>query len=118
MQIPDPDSSIAEELAMTDDEAAPIARVLARITLSNPTSAKIVTPFVENEDLIDAGFAVWEYNKRTTELLSQYSRTITQEVPRRGSIRQDSSGPSESDGGSDPDPREFDYSAERDYRAI
>src|SRR4029077_2338493 len=99
LAVPDPEGKIAEELSLTDDEAAPIARVLARVTMSNERTAKIVKPIVENEDVIDAAFAFWEWNKRVDDRLSMYRRSIVQtEVRTDGALRPDEVDTSQGDG--------------------
>jgi hypothetical protein len=118
MGIPDPEGNLAEELSMLPEEAEPIAKVIARFTTSNATTAKIVKPLVENEDLVDAGFAIWEYNKRQSEILSQYQRTTVQEVPaNNGTPRQARGSESESDGGGDGGVPEFAWDPDRQYLA-
>lgn len=70
--IPDLTGQLSEELAFTDEEAADIARPVGRFMMSNSTTARIVGPIVENDDLVDAAFAVWEWQKRVNATLAQY----------------------------------------------
>lgn len=123
--IPDAGGELADELAMDADEAAPIARVLARLTLSNATAAKAIKPFVDNEDFIDAGFALYEYNKRINLRLNEFSRHVVTEVPANVPVRQNPRGQGPSDGrgmgeGSEGDEpiADFDYSDQRGYGAV
>jgi hypothetical protein len=55
---------------MSDDEADAIASPIARWSMRSKTGAKVLGPIVDNEDLIDAGVAIWEYNRRTSQILS------------------------------------------------
>jgi hypothetical protein len=73
MQIPDPTGNYADELAMNENESFAIGKTLARVTLSNSGTARIIAPLVENEDLIDTAIALWDYHQRTTKLLDQLS---------------------------------------------
>src|ERR1035437_3659534 len=50
LHIPDPTGELSEQLAMTDDEAAAVAKPIARFAVSNSTTAKIIGPIVENDD--------------------------------------------------------------------
>ena len=119
MGIPDANGQLSEELSMTDAEAAPIARTIARLSLSNSTTARIVAPIVENDDLIDTAFALWEWNKRTDAALAQY-RKGTPAPPRRlrnEPTGQDAQGPAES-GADGPGLMDSGWSAERDFRSV
>lgn len=62
---------LEDELTMTDDEADAIAAPIARWSMKSKTGAKVLAPIVENEDLIDAAVAVWEYNRRTSQIVKQ-----------------------------------------------
>ncbi|MGH7239171.1 MAG: hypothetical protein ACREHG_03785 [Candidatus Saccharimonadales bacterium] len=75
-ELPDPGGKLAEELAMTDAEALPIARVIGRMASSNTHVAKAIGPLVDNDDLIDAAFAMWDYTRRTHEVLDRYTQNI------------------------------------------
>lgn len=61
---------LEDELTMSDDEADAIASPIARWSMRSKTGAKVLGPIVDNEDLIDAGVAIWEYNRRTSQILS------------------------------------------------
>jgi hypothetical protein len=82
--IPDVDGSLAETLAFTDEEAADIARPLGRLSMSNSASARVVAPIVENDDLIDAGFAIWEWRKRVDKELARYKGNMIADNQRGG----------------------------------
>lgn len=69
LKVPDPDGSLAEELAMTDEEAYDIAKPLARFTTSSATGTRIVGPLVQNEDIVGAFFTLYLYNKRVNDVL-------------------------------------------------
>lgn len=70
------DEHIEEQLTMTDEEADAIAAPISRWSMKSKTGAKILGPIVENEDLIDAGVALWEYNRRTSQLLKELKGAI------------------------------------------
>lgn len=81
--------AIEDALTLTDDEAEAIARPLARWSSNSTIGAKVINPIVENEDLIDAGIALWEYNRRVTKLMRELAptnvnRNPAQEVGSRG----------------------------------
>ena len=82
--IPDSNGDLAESLAMTDDEALPIARVLGRLIATNESAAKVVAPLVENEDLLDAAFAIWEYTRRVNRIIEQMVPTEARVMQERG----------------------------------
>lgn len=75
--IPDASGELAEELAMTDEEASAVAKPIARFAVSNSTTAKIIGPIVENDDIIDALFSLWEWQKRTQAVMAQYVENTT-----------------------------------------
>jgi hypothetical protein len=74
LQIPDPSGALAEELALTEGEAIEIARPISRFTLSTEAGVRVVKPLVDNEDVIGALFALYEYNRRTTQLLERFAK--------------------------------------------
>lgn len=116
--IPDVDGQLAETLAFTDEEAADIARPLGRLAMSNGSSAKVVAPIVENDDLIDAGFAIWEWRKRVESELARYRGNMIADNQRGGSnvdAGQDAQGVSD---GAGYDPLAHGYDAGRDARVI
>src|SRR6185312_12979157 len=57
--------------AMTDEEAYEVAKPLARFGNSTPTGARIIGPITRNEDIIGAMFALYEYNRRTEQILME-----------------------------------------------
>lgn len=65
------DERTEDELSLTDAEADAIAKPLARWSLRSSVGNKLLTPLVENEDLIDAGVALWEYQRRMTQTLAR-----------------------------------------------
>ena len=62
---------LEETLTMTDDEADAIATPIARWSMKSTVGAKVLGPIVDNEDLIDAAVAVWEYNRRTSQIVKE-----------------------------------------------
>lgn len=117
--IPDLDGSLAEELAFTDEEAADIARPLGRLSMSNSASAKVVAPIVENDDLIDAGFAIWEWRKRVDQVLAQYKGNMIADNQRgaQPDVIAGQDAERQSDGGG-YDPLAAGYDGGRDARVI
>ena len=65
------DERLEDALSLTDDEAESIAKPLARWGNNSRVGKKVMSPLVENEDLIDAGVALWEYNRRVSKVMSQ-----------------------------------------------
>lgn len=65
----DPDDAIAEELAMTNDEAKSITHPFARFIEPTPLNTKYGRHAVENIDVVDAGFAFWDWYSRTQKFL-------------------------------------------------
>jgi hypothetical protein len=65
---------LEDELTMTDDEADAIASPISRWAVKSKTGEKILKPIVENEDLIDAGVALWEYHRRTSTIVKEIRR--------------------------------------------
>ena|ERR1700722_12198641 len=121
MGIPDADGSLADELSMTNDEAAPISRTLARLTLSNDTTARIIKPIVENEDLIDTAFALWEWNKRTDAALAQYREGTANPPRRQRNVNQRQTGesqPADDGTGTGEGIVDSGWSAESDFRSL
>lgn len=116
--IPDVDGSLAETLAFTDEEAADIARPLGRLSMSNSASAKVVAPIVENDDLIDAGFALWEWRKRVESELARYRGNVIADN-QRGGASVDTGQDAQSTGdGAGWDPLSNGYDGGRDARVI
>lgn len=65
----DPSGDIAEQLAMTDEEAEAISRPIARSFNSTSTGARYGKAIVDNTDLIDAGIGMYEYISRMNRIL-------------------------------------------------
>lgn len=118
--IPDIDGTLAETLAFTDEEAADIARPLGRLSMSTPQSAKVVAPIVENDDLIDAGFALWEWRKRVDATLARYKGHMIADNQRGGAVNNvDAGSDAESlTDGAGWDPLANGYDGGRDNRVI
>lgn len=117
--IPDVSGELAEKLAMTNEEAADIARPIGRLAMSNSTAAKVISPIVENDDLIDALFAIFEWQKRMNETLSQYRPHQIQDNQRQ--VRTDESALTHEvspDVGGGYDPLDGGYDANRDARVV
>lgn len=116
LHIPDPDGELSEQLAMTDEEAAAVAKPIARFAVSNSTTARIIGPIVENDDIIDALFSIWEYQKRTSAVLAQYTEGTT--IParaRRNNVTTGTDEPGEDDSG---EPGIVGYDATHDYSSL
>lgn len=115
-RIPDPQGALSEELALNDEEAAALAKPLARITVSNSKAARIAKPIVENEDLIEAGFALWEWQRRIDNTLNSYNRQRTQEYQPDVTIQPNEAGGNASDGGDGGNG--FPYDSTADFRSV
>jgi hypothetical protein len=72
--VPDYTGDIADSMAMTDDEAEMIGRPLSRIFLRTEGGRKLAPVLVENEDGIDAAFALWDWYRRMVTTMDQYRR--------------------------------------------
>ena len=68
---------LEDDLSLSDEEADAIAKPLARWSLKSKTGSRILKPIVDNEDLIDAGIALWEYNRRTQQILNKLKERNT-----------------------------------------
>ena len=78
----DPTGTLAEELALKDDEAEAMAQPLARWASKSSVGSKVLGPVVENEDLLDAGIALWDYSRRVNRILKaqkQFIRSVSNE---------------------------------------
>ena len=74
--VPDYNGDIADTMALTDDEAEMIGRPLSRIFLRTEGGRKMAPVLVENEDAIDAAFALWDWYRRMTTTMDQYHREM------------------------------------------
>jgi hypothetical protein len=73
-QINDPTGEIAEQLSMTDDEAANVARPLGRAVAGSQLNRRIGRKVLDNSDLLDAGFALYDWYDRVNKTLQGNSR--------------------------------------------
>lgn len=82
--IPDSQGSLAEELAFNDEEAIAIAKPIARWSSSSAVGSRVVAPLVNNQDLIECAFALYEWNRRTDDILRQMTNgELSANRPRR-----------------------------------
>lgn len=111
-RVPDPDGNIAEQMAMTDDEATIVGRVLSRFFASSDVGKRLAPSIVQNEDLIDAAFVTYEWYKRNANIWDELESRgyIGQQAvpPERASMtmegarRNGSTRPVEEDRGEEP----------------
>jgi hypothetical protein len=69
--------ALEDELTMSDDEADAIASPIARWGVKSKVGGQVLGPLVENEDLIDAGVALWEYNRRVSTIVKEIRRQMS-----------------------------------------
>ncbi len=69
----DPDDGIADSLAMTDDEARRVAKPLGRFMAGTKFSKTQGRKVLENSDLLDAAFALYDYTDRVNKTLRTYT---------------------------------------------
>lgn len=62
---------LEEDLAFTDEEADAVAKPIARWAANSQMGAKVLRPLVDNDDLVDAGVAIFEYHRRTSKIWAQ-----------------------------------------------
>lgn len=67
--VNDPDDRIADSLTMTSDEAHSVARPLARVLAGSQLSKNYGRKVIDNSDLLDAGFALYDYFERVNSTL-------------------------------------------------
>lgn len=72
--ISDPNGSAADDLAVTDEEAQALAAPFARIFNQTPIGVKYGNTIVENQDVIGALMAAWEYSVRFKTTMGQYTQ--------------------------------------------
>lgn len=97
--IPDPSGTISDAMALTDDESVMIARPLARLFTSTEQGKKLAPKIVDNRDLIDAAFAMWDWYSRMNATLAQYQATQSVQTPIPVPEREsDNVNPSQSEG--------------------
>jgi hypothetical protein len=84
--ILDQGGGLADHLTFTDQEAAAFAAPIARFTHSNATATRIVGPLVQNNDLVVAAFAAYDYWNRVSAALdvarSNGAGNVRREPPR------------------------------------
>lgn len=76
------DDRLESELALTVEEASAIAAPITRVTAKTAIGSKIIQPLAENEDLLEAGVAMFEYYRRTTKAINSLKQAQTQPVHR------------------------------------
>ena len=74
-QLNDPNDAIADALTMEGDEARRIARPLGRYMAGTSFSKKQGRRILENSDLLDAGFALYDYWDRVNKVLRAHIQT-------------------------------------------
>jgi hypothetical protein len=72
-KVPDPNGEIADSLAFTDDEAVSVGRPVARFFASTEPGRRLAPIIVENSDMLDAGFALFDWHRRTSKLWDEIS---------------------------------------------
>lgn len=75
--VNDPNDNIADILTMEGDEARRVARPLGRFMAGTKFSKTQGRKVLENSDLLDAGFALYDYWDRVNKTLRQYTSTPT-----------------------------------------
>jgi hypothetical protein len=71
----DPNDAIADSLTMESDEAKRIAKPMGRFMAATKFSKTRGRQVLENSDLLDAGFALYDYFDRINKTLRQYATT-------------------------------------------
>jgi hypothetical protein len=71
----DPNDAIADSLTMESDEAKRIAKPMGRFMAGTKFSKTRGRQVLENSDLLDAGFALYDYFDRINKTLRQYATT-------------------------------------------
>lgn len=84
-RIPDPNGDIAERIAFSDEESVAIARPLARVINTTDTGIRYGKTLVDNSDLVDATFAMWQWYKRMNETLDAVSQGRAMPIERSNS---------------------------------
>jgi hypothetical protein len=86
-QINDPQDQVADTLTATDDEARRIAKPLGRFVSGTGFNKKHGRKILDNSDLIDAGFALYDWYDRVNKTLRTFANqqphlaTVTSIVP-------------------------------------
>jgi ribosomal protein L40E len=68
-ELNDPDDAIADALTMTNDEARRVARPLGRFVAGTDLNKRYGRKVLDNSDLLDAGFALYDYVERVNSTL-------------------------------------------------
>lgn len=69
----DPNDAVADSLTMEAEEARRVAKPLGRFMAGTNFSRKQGRKILENSDLLDAGFALYDYVDRVNKTLRQYT---------------------------------------------
>jgi hypothetical protein len=72
-QINDPTDQVADSLTATDDEARRIAKPLGRFVSGTGFNKQYGRKILDNSDLIDAGFALYDWYDRVNKTLRTFS---------------------------------------------
>ncbi len=75
MGINDPDEAIVDALSMTDDEARRVAKPIGRFIAGTDLNKRMGRKVLDNSDLLDAAFALYDWQQRSQAMLKQYQGT-------------------------------------------
>lgn len=91
--VSDPDDRVADHLSLTTAEATAIAAPFGRFTEGTSFSRKYGARIVDNTDMMDAAFAVIDWQRRVGKFLRETQprgkAPIVQLVPRDGPVKAD-----------------------------
>lgn len=73
------DQNLENQLALTLEEASAIAAPITRVTSKTVIGSKIIQPLAENEDLLEAGVALFEYYRRTQKAINGLKAAMQQQ---------------------------------------
>lgn len=85
MHIPDPTGDIADQMSLTTEEAIAIGAPLTRLFLNTEPGKKLAPVIVNNEDVVTAIFALWDWYKRASTIIENATQQIVVTPPRRQS---------------------------------
>ncbi len=71
--VNDPDDKIADTLTATDDEARRIARPVSRFMAGTNLNRRVGRKVLDNSDLLDAGFALYDWYDRVNKTLKTFA---------------------------------------------